>query len=275
MWKPSEVTLAPMNRARMLAPRALACSSVSITISAPASPNTNPLRSLSNGRQAPAGSSLLVDNTMRIWANPAIGTASILVSTPPQIAMSASPSAICCQARAMASEPEAHAEIEVITPALALPLQTDRGSCGVGHVHLHGQRGDRPQARCSHAVVGEDQLLAGAHAGADGHQQPVGIHLGRTRVLPDPPAQHGGHLLQVAHPAVLDPVQLAVEFLEQMPTDADWQVELLDERVLERTDAALPVQQQLPRGLRVGCQGGRHGDAGDNDVGETVPRSQL
>ena len=62
-----------------------------MTISAAPSPNTKPLRSRSNGRQAPAGSSLVVDSTMRIWAKPAIGTASILVSTPPQIAISASP----------------------------------------------------------------------------------------------------------------------------------------------------------------------------------------
>ena len=147
MWKPSEVTLAPMIRARMLAPRALACSSVSITINAPPSPNTKPLRSLSNGRHAPAGSSLLVDNTMRILANPAIGTASILVSTPPQIAMSASPSTICCQARAMPSEPDAHADTERHHPGLGVPFQPDRRGRAVGHVLLHGQRGDRPHTR--------------------------------------------------------------------------------------------------------------------------------
>ena len=56
-----------------------------------------------------------------------------------------------------------------------------------------------------------------------------------------------------------------------MPTDAHRQVEFLDERVLKGTDATFPVEQQLPRGLRVGCQGSRHGDAGDDDVGETVP----
>ena len=90
-----------------------------MTMSAPPSPNTNPLRSLSNGRQAPAGSSLVVDNTIRICANPAIGTASILDSTPPQIAMSASPSTMLRHAWAMPSEPEAQAETGVITPALA------------------------------------------------------------------------------------------------------------------------------------------------------------
>src|ERR1700704_744172 len=119
MWKPSEVTLAPMILARISAPRALACSSVSITKRAPPSPNTNPLRSLSNGRHAPAGSSLVVDNTIRICANPALGTASILDSTPPQIAMSASPSTMLRHACAIPSDPDAHAETGVMTPALA------------------------------------------------------------------------------------------------------------------------------------------------------------
>jgi hypothetical protein len=110
-----------------------------MTMSAPASPNTNPLRSLSNGRQAPCGSSLVLDSTMRIWADPAIGTASMLVSTPPQIAMSASPSTIWRHALAIASAPDAQAEIEVHTPALALRSKTDGGCRAVGHVHLHDQ----------------------------------------------------------------------------------------------------------------------------------------
>src|SRR5271157_1393444 len=50
MWKASEVIPAPNNRASGLAPRALACSSVSMSMSAPASPNTKPSRSLSNVR---------------------------------------------------------------------------------------------------------------------------------------------------------------------------------------------------------------------------------
>ncbi|CAG7025046.1 hypothetical protein PICSAR135_04520 [Mycobacterium avium subsp. paratuberculosis] len=56
---------------------------------------------------------------MRIWANAAIATASIFVSTPPQIAMSASPKTMLRHAWAMPSEPDAHAETGVITPALA------------------------------------------------------------------------------------------------------------------------------------------------------------
>ncbi len=62
-----------------------------------------------------------------------------------------------------------------------------------------------------------------------------------------------------------------VEFLKQMSADANWQVELLDEWVIERTDPALAVQQQLPRSLRVGRERGRHGDAGDDYVGKAFP----
>ena len=204
-----------MIRARMLAPRALACSSVSITISAPASPNTKPLRSLSNGRQAPAGSSLLVDNTMRIWANagdrhrldPGLdATADRDVGLAERDLL---PGAGDALRTGRARRHRGH------HPGLGVPFQPDRRGRAVGHVHLHGQRRDRLHAACAHAVVGENQLLAGAHAGADRHHQPVGVHLGRTGVFPHPPAQHRGHLLQVAHPAVLDRGQLAVELLER------------------------------------------------------------
>ena len=135
----------------MLAPRALACSSVSMTISAPPSPNTNPLRSLSNGRQAPAGSSLVVDSTIRICAKPAIGTASILVSTPPQIAMSASPSTMLRHAWAMPSEPDAQAETGVMTPALALRSSPTAAAAALGMYicTASGETARRPLARMS------------------------------------------------------------------------------------------------------------------------------
>ena len=48
-----------------------------------------------------------------------MGTASILVSTPPQMAMSASPRTMARQAWAMPSEPDAHADTGVRTPAFA------------------------------------------------------------------------------------------------------------------------------------------------------------
>jgi len=68
---------------------------------------------------------------------------------------------------------------------------------------------------------------------------------------------------------------LAVEFLEQVPADANRQVVLLDEVILERPDSTLPVEQQLPGVFGVGCDRGRHGDASDDHVWESVPRAQL
>ena len=159
-------------------------------------------------------------------------------------------------------------------PGLGVPFQPDRRRSAVGHVHLHGQRVDGLHAARAHVVVPEDHLLGGTHAGPDRYRQPVGVHLGRSRVIPHSAAQHGGHLLQVAHPAVLDPRELAVEFFDEVPTDADRQVELLDERVVERADTALAFEQQLPGVLHVGSQGSRHGNARDDHVGETLPRSQ-
>ena len=109
---------APSSRASGLAPRALACSSVSMIIIAPASPKTNPSRSLSNGRDAAAGSSLRVD-IARIIENAAIGSASIMPSTPPHTTTSASPMTMWRQACAMASEPDEQADTGVMTPARA------------------------------------------------------------------------------------------------------------------------------------------------------------
>ena len=118
MWKASEVIPPPSKRANGLAPRALACSSVSMSMSAPASPNTKPSRSLSNGRDARSGSSLRVDMA-RIIENAAMGSASMGPSTPPQTATSASPMTIWRHAWTMASEPDEQADTGVITPARA------------------------------------------------------------------------------------------------------------------------------------------------------------
>lgn len=57
---------------------------------------------------------------MPSWLNAPTGTASIQVSTPPQIAMSASPRMISRHACAMAAAPEASAMIGLMMPALAL-----------------------------------------------------------------------------------------------------------------------------------------------------------
>ena len=275
MWNPSEVMLAPISRARMVAPRALACSSVSITISAPPSPNTKPLRSLSNGRQAPAGSSLVVDNTMRIWAKPAIGTASILVSTPPQIATSASPSTICRHACAMPSEPEAQAEIGVLTPALALRSSPTAAAAAFG-MYICTASGDtarRPLPR--KRLVGVQQFLARAHAGADRHHQSL---RGRPRVNRRAPTPAGSSTVDIC--CRYDSRRSSTRVSSLSKSSRRWPPMRTGRSYCSTngssssTDAALPVQQPLPGGLRVGRQGGRHRESGDDHVGETVPRGK-
>jgi hypothetical protein len=65
-----------------------------------------------------------------------------------------------------------------------------------------------------------------------------------------------------------------VEILEKVPADTDRQVVLLNERIIELANAALPVQQLLPGVVRIGCQGGRHRNARDDHIGEAVPRGE-
>ncbi|CKO40122.1 Uncharacterised protein [Mycobacterium tuberculosis] len=80
-----------------------------------------------------------------------MGTASILVSTPPQMAASASPSTICCHARAMASAPDAHADTGVITPALACRSNPTAAAAPLGMYFctVSGETAFIPRARIS------------------------------------------------------------------------------------------------------------------------------
>src|SRR4051812_36648424 len=59
-----------------------------------------------------------------------------------------------------------------------------------------------------------------------------------------------------------------------MPADFHGKVVVLDERVIQKPDAALSFEELLPRVLSVSRQRSRHGNAGDDDVGEPVPRCQ-
>src|SRR5262249_41449681 len=93
-------------------------------------------------------------------------------------------------------------------------------------------------------------------------------------MCPRPSTDDRRHPLQVRQPTQLYPRQLTVEILEKMPSDADREVVLLDERILEFADPALPVEQPLPRGFGVRCQRSRHREPGDDHVGKTVPCSQ-
>src|SRR5260370_40234683 len=59
-----------------------------------------------------------------------------------------------------------------------------------------------------------------------------------------------------------------------MSADADRQVVLVDERIVEFADSALTIEQSLPGGLGIGRQSSRHGNAGDDHCGEPVPRCE-
>jgi len=63
---------------------------------------------------------------------------------------------------------------------------------------------------------------------------------------------------------------LFVEILQQMPADANWQGELVNEFIFEPADPALPVQQLLPGRFNIRSERRRHRHTGDNDIGETV-----
>jgi hypothetical protein len=58
-----------------------------------------------------------------------------------------------------------------------------------------------------------------------------------------------------------------VKILEQMPADANRQVEQLDEFILQPADPSLPVQQLLPGVVNTCGERSRHRDTGDNHIG--------
>src|SRR5438093_911182 len=74
----------------------------------PPSPQTNPSRAASKGRDALAGSSLRVDMAF-IWQNPAMQSGMMMASAPPAIMTSASPRWMIFVASPMAWLPVAHA----------------------------------------------------------------------------------------------------------------------------------------------------------------------
>src|ERR1700761_52066 len=66
-----------------------------------------------------------------------------------------------------------------------------------------------------------------------------------------------------------------VEILEQVPTDANRQVELLNEGIVKLANPARSVQQLLPGAVGVGSQRCRHRDAGDDHIGQTISGREL
>ncbi len=93
MWYASAVSEAPTISARIVAPRAIACSADSTTMIPAPSAKTKPSRVRSNGREAPSGSSLRFESAvMFASAAKAIGRSG--ASEPPARTTSHSPEAI-------------------------------------------------------------------------------------------------------------------------------------------------------------------------------------
>ncbi|SKV59706.1 Uncharacterised protein [Mycobacteroides abscessus subsp. massiliense] len=119
-----------------------------MTMSAPPSPNTKPVRFLSNGRDAPAGLSLSVDITMRMLANAAMGAASMAASIPPQMAIAPG------VGDAFVTGGTCRDGGDHTTARLALQAD-DRGRT-VGHEHLNGKGGNGFRTPGAHLVIGFD-----------------------------------------------------------------------------------------------------------------------
>ena len=92
----------------MRAPRAFACSSLSMISAQPPSDSTNPLRSASKGREAVSGSGFFVRAV--ICANAATVSGIVAASDPPAIARSTYPSRIRRIASPIAWLDDEHAE---------------------------------------------------------------------------------------------------------------------------------------------------------------------
>ena len=109
MWCASPERPYPAISPKIVAPRALACSSSSSTRHPAPSPMTKPSRVASKGLLAPSGSSFRVDMAF-IAANPAIVRGVTAASVPPASIRSTSPRSMNRAASPMAWALEAHAE---------------------------------------------------------------------------------------------------------------------------------------------------------------------
>ena len=130
-------------------------------------------------------------------------------------------------------------------------VETDDGGGTVGHDHLNGERRDLTDAALIHHVVGLDDLLATAEAGADHDGEAVWIDLGSAGRIPQLAAEVLRHPLDVGHPPKVKPAHVVVDRIDEMPADAYRQFPLGDEVVLENPDSALPGQQALPRAVDI------------------------
>ena len=166
----------------MRAPRAVACSSLSMMSAHPPSLSTNPLRSASNGREAVSGSGFFVSAV--ICAKAATVSGIVAASEPPAITRSTV---------AVADQPHRLADRVVgrrarrdraVVGAGEPEMHRDVAAGGVGHEHRHHERRHASRALLAQHVVLVEERLDAADAGGVDHGAAIGADLGLARVGP-------------------------------------------------------------------------------------------
>ncbi len=91
---------------------------------------------------------------------------------------------------------------------------------------------------CPHRVIGGDDGVGAAQSGADTDSESVGVDLGGSRGRPQPLAHGIRHLLDIAHPALAYPIQIAGGVVDEFAADGIGQVVDSDVLINEDLDPA-------------------------------------
>ena len=131
------------------------------------------------------------------------------------------------------------------------------------------------QALCPHAVVGEDQLLGSSPCRCRSTPSAAWCRPRVSRRSPRPAGPGRSDIFcrydsRRSSTRVSSPSKSS----SRCPPMRTGRSYCSTNGSSRAADAALPVEQPLPGAVSVGRQGGRHRDTGDDNVGETVPRSQ-
>ncbi len=174
----------------MWAPRARACSSDSRTSTAPPSPSTKPSRPVSQGRETVVGSPSFLDSAI-MFAKAAIGSGWIAASVPPASTTSARPSRIRSIAIAIASLPDAQAEVGAWTAARAPYLRLTLAAGALGMSIGYGEGRDATRALLQQRVVVGEQRGDATDARGQGDGEALGLQ-------PEPSRPESAHASSAA-----------------------------------------------------------------------------
>ena len=200
-------------------------------------------------------------------AKAAIGSGWIAASVPPASTTSARPRRIRSMAIAIASLPDAQAEVGCVDGRAGAVLEADVGRRRVGHEHRDGQRRDATRALLEERVVVGEQRGDAADAGGERHAEALGLEAGvlQAGVGPGLVGRDHGELAGAVEAAGLD----AVEDLGRLDGDAaailtgSWSTQ----SSVEVADAGLPGEQGVPGGGDVTADGGGGAESGDDYAG--------